>query len=70
MLRTAHYDNLLAALPTCATADATDVYTLYDRAGTVLYVGISMSVRQRMAQHRSDKPWWWQVTQAAQSTAG
>lgn len=35
----------------------TDVYRCYDASGCLLYVGISLTVAQRMGQHRSN-PWW------------
>lgn len=34
------------------------LYRLFDSAGTLLYVGISLNVAQRMSQHRAVKPWW------------
>lgn len=36
----------------------TDVYLLYDEDGALLYVGISLTVAQRMGQHRGSKSWW------------
>lgn len=38
-----------------------DLYRLYDAAGRLLYVGISYSAIQRMAQHRADKEWFGEV---------
>lgn len=37
--------------------EPTDVYVLRDRAGDVLYVGISLSLAQRMGAHRTNG-WW------------
>jgi hypothetical protein len=34
------------------------MYRLYDEAGTLLYIGISWSALQRIAQHHDDKHWW------------
>ncbi|MDH6189199.1 GIY-YIG catalytic domain protein [Streptomyces sp. ADI96-15] len=36
----------------------TALYRLYDGDGTLLYIGITADVEQRMRGHRSDKPWW------------
>lgn len=37
------------------------LYRLYDSTGTLLYVGVSLNVAQRMSQHRAVKPWWTDV---------
>ncbi|MEV8610211.1 GIY-YIG nuclease family protein [Amycolatopsis sp. NPDC051373] len=37
------------------------LYRMYDETGQLLYVGISIDPGKRMAQHRSDKPWFSQV---------
>lgn len=34
------------------------VYTLFDAAGNVLYVGKSIRVRQRIKEHAASKQWW------------
>lgn len=34
------------------------LYRLYDRAGTLLYVGVTSDPRTRWAQHKADKRWW------------
>lgn len=39
----------------------TVLYRHYDRAGTLLYVGISNHYDNRTAQHTDDKPWWGEV---------
>lgn len=41
----------------------TAVYRLYDAAGDLLYVGISMHPETRFAEHEQDKWWWHQVVQ-------
>lgn len=41
-------------------AEACQLYRLYDAAGKLLYVGISLSAPSRFGQHR-DKPWHQQV---------
>ncbi len=61
MLWPEQYEKLRAALPTDATNEPTDVYELYDRDGTLLYVGISLNLAQRMEQHRGAKRWWQNV---------
>lgn len=40
----------------------TAVYTLYDRNGRVLYVGLTNNVDRRMRQHAHSKAWWGQVS--------
>jgi predicted GIY-YIG superfamily endonuclease len=35
-----------------------DLYRFFDEHGDLLYVGISYSAVQRMAQHAADKSWW------------
>lgn len=37
--------------PTC-------LYRLFDKSGTLLYVGISNTPKERWKQHAADKPWW------------
>lgn len=39
----------------------TAVYRLYDRAGALLYVGISVRPDTRFEEHRQTKRWWSQV---------
>lgn len=34
------------------------VYVLRDRAGTVLYVGVTSALKQRLATHKRTQPWW------------
>lgn len=34
------------------------LYRMFDETGQLLYVGISVDPGRRLAQHRSDKPWW------------
>ena len=60
MTLTKHAVDLLARIPG-DTSGPTDVYKLYDRHGELLYVGVSLSVAQRMGQHRQGKSWWRQV---------
>lgn len=36
----------------------TDVYRVYDVTGSLLYVGSSINVFQRMRDHRTYAPWW------------
>lgn len=36
----------------------TSVYTYYDSAGEVLYVGVTARGHQRAQQHERTKPWW------------
>jgi predicted GIY-YIG superfamily endonuclease len=38
--------------------EQTALYRMYDAGGTLLYVGISLRLLERMAAHRQDKPWW------------
>lgn len=38
-----------------------DLYRFYDKAGDLLYVGISLSAAHRASQHRNDKGWWLEV---------
>lgn len=38
------------------------LYRLYGTAGELLYVGIAYYPADRIGQHRSDKPWWPEVT--------
>lgn len=44
----------LAQLPSQPHA----LYRFFDRTDVLLYVGITMNLPQRMANHRRDKPWW------------
>lgn len=37
------------------------LYRMYDQAGQLLYVGITLDVATRFANHRGDKPWWTSV---------
>jgi hypothetical protein len=39
------------------------IYRLYDRAGRLLYVGITFNIASRWAKHRR-KPWWAEVRRA------
>ena len=39
----------------------TDLYRMFDRAGRLLYVGISFNAGERATQHAESKPWWPQV---------
>ncbi len=39
----------------------TDLYRFHDADGALLYVGISVSAIQRMANHKHDKGWWSEV---------
>lgn len=39
----------------------TDLYRMFDRAGRLLYVGISFNAGERATQHAETKPWWPQV---------
>ena len=46
---------------------STEVYWLFDSAGTLLYVGIAYDFDQRMRQHANDPAeahWWWRVDQS------
>ncbi len=38
-----------------------DLYRMFDRAGRLLYVGISFNAGERATQHAETKPWWPQV---------
>lgn len=38
--------------------DKTCVYRLRDEEGVLLYVGVSLTVMQRIAHHRATKPWF------------
>ena len=37
------------------------LYRFYDAQDTLLYVGISWSLAQRMAEHRHTKSWWQEI---------
>ena len=41
---------------------ATSLYRHFDREGRLLYVGISMNVFARLAQHRRESHWYSQIT--------
>jgi predicted GIY-YIG superfamily endonuclease len=41
--------------------DITALYRLYDSENALLYVGITVSLRNRMVQHALCQPWWAQV---------
>lgn len=41
--------------------DVPTVYRQYDRAGNLLYVGMSRRLRNRIKQHRRS-PWWSEIT--------
>ncbi|WP_443067521.1 GIY-YIG nuclease family protein [Streptomyces sp. NBC_01426] len=41
------------------------MYRLYDAEGRLLYVGITMNLQQRLADHRRQKFWWHLVKQAS-----
>ena len=41
--------------------DPMALYRLYAQDGTLLYIGITHSLRNRFASHAQDKPWWSQV---------
>jgi predicted GIY-YIG superfamily endonuclease len=38
------------------------LYRMYDAARRLLYVGITMNVPARMADHRGEKPWWSEIS--------
>lgn len=40
----------------------TTLYRLFDDEGDLLYVGIAGNPGRRFEQHRSDKPWWGEVS--------
>jgi predicted GIY-YIG superfamily endonuclease len=42
----------------------TAVYRLFDAGGTLIYVGSTADLDQRMSQHRSARRWWPQVDPA------
>lgn len=39
----------------------TDIYRLYDADDLLLYVGVSLTVAQRLGSHRQTKAWWGDV---------
>jgi excinuclease UvrABC nuclease subunit len=39
----------------------TNLYRHFDKDGKLLYVGVSLSYVQRLAQHRDHAHWFWQV---------
>lgn len=43
-------------------SDPTSVYRYYDRAGLLLYVGITARATKRQREHNGDKEWWQFVT--------
>lgn len=42
--------------------DPTALYRLYDKAGVLLYIGITTALKKRMAKHADDQPWWHMVS--------
>lgn len=38
-----------------------DLYRIYDAADSLLYIGISVSAAERLAQHRGSASWWPEV---------
>lgn len=40
------------------------LYRLYDEHGTLLYIGISLRVAERMREHEAKQPWWTEVATA------
>ena len=48
----------MTATITEATQREHYVYRLFDAAGSLLYVGITHSLFNRLAQHAYDKDWW------------
>lgn len=46
------------------------LYRLYDRAGALLYVGITNSPERRFAEHAADKVWWPEVAARDVAWAG
>lgn len=39
-------------------SEPTAVYRLFDKDGTLLYVGITCKPPRRFSQHKTQKPWW------------
>jgi predicted GIY-YIG superfamily endonuclease len=44
--------------PAISSPVATQLYRHFDQAGRLLYIGISVSVMNRLAQHRQDSNWF------------
>lgn len=42
------------------------LYRAYDSSGRLLYVGISVDPKRRLAQHRREKDWWPEVDRVAE----
>lgn len=42
-------------------SDRTELYRHFDKAGNLLYVGISLSTAKRMGEHRNKSAWWGKV---------
>src|SRR5699024_924217 len=43
------------------------VYVLKDKAGAVLYVGVTSNLKARVKDHRTRKPWWGDVAETTTS---
>ena len=41
---------------------STQLYRHFDQTGTLLYVGVSLNVLQRLTQHRADAEWFDRIT--------
>lgn len=37
------------------------LYRIYGRAGTLLYIGISVDPNRRIQEHHRDQPWSWRI---------
>jgi hypothetical protein len=44
-----------------ATANPTALYRHYNKDGTLLYVGISLSAVGRLGQHKRNAEWFWSI---------
>lgn len=42
-------------------SERTAIYRLFDRSGTLLYVGVSSHPKRRFVDHRRTQPWWGEV---------
>ena len=54
-------DAIMAKPSFVARPRGTRLYRHFDEAGTLLYVGISLSALNRLADHKEDSAWYWSV---------
>ena len=47
---------LAGAIPLADRAHV--LYRMYDAAGALLYIGITLNIANRLSAHQGEKPWW------------